>query len=196
MKTADRILLILCTVFLYLAQGLVLLRIARTDAPRSGVPDGLLSAVALAAAALVVTCIALGFVRCGAGRPTAVIGEVLFVLVLKLALIPFFVLSFLMGAGVIMALMVVPGLQLLLLFAPLAAVIPFLVLLVTSSHAAAVLAEARRQQLLPAAETAVLTALQFLFVADVVAFAVCYRRLRLAAGAPNAPDGCAQNGSV
>lgn len=105
-------------------------------------------------------------------------------MLLKLCMIPFYLLVFIGGVAVSVGMAVVPG---LLLMAPLMvgmlAVIDYVPLLLTSSYGFAAAVRARRQGLITGASAVVLCVLHALFVTDVVAAIVLYVRVRKADGA-------------
>lgn len=104
---------------------------------------------------------------------------------LKLCMIPFYLLVFTGGLAASVAMAVVPG---FILFAPmmvlLLAAIDYVLLLLTSSYGFASVVRARKQGLITGVAATVLLVLHLLFVTDVVAAIVLHAKVRKMAREP------------
>jgi len=179
-RLIDRSFLILFLVFLYLTQGLFLLnpRLSLTVWKEPSKVMLLISVITTVILGLV--SLIMGFARCSRNLAPVLPGDALLFLVMKLIMIPFYLLNFLVWSGLALAMAIVPGAQFFLLALPLVGVVTFLILLPFSAHAAAAMEETRRQGLVPGSRTIVLGLLQFVFVLDVVAYCVFYANLHKA----------------
>lgn len=176
-RRMDRSFLILFAVSLYLAQGLFLLNPRLSLTAWKEPAKVLLLVFAVAAVVLGLVSLILGLVRCGRNLAPALPGDARLILVLKLVLIPFYLLNFSVWSALAFAMALVPGAQLFLLALPLVGAVTFLILLPFSVHAVAAMEESRRQGLVTGGRRMALCLLQFVFVLDVIALCVFYANL-------------------
>lgn len=105
-------------------------------------------------------------------------GNAVKILIFKLVLIPFCLLNFFVWFAVTCALLVVPGLQMLLGISGMAILWTYGIMLATSVYGVGMIVRMWRRKKITTAFMVILIILQFIFVADIIGYVIFYSRCR------------------
>lgn len=108
------------------------------------------------------------------GKKNVIKGNAKVVFIIKLLLIPFYILNFGIWLLITMGLLVVPGLQIFLGIIVMAVIWTYGVLLSTSVYSSFVIGNLCKKKKIPVAVAVLMIILQFIFVTDIISFTIFY----------------------
>ncbi len=109
-----------------------------------------------------------------AGKNNVIKGNAIAVFIIKLVLIPFYILNFGIWLLITMGFLVVPGLQIFLGIIAVAVVWTYGVLLSTSVYGSFVIGNLCKNKKIPVSVAVILIILQFIFVTDIISYMIFY----------------------